>query len=222
MKKIVKHIISIFLIVIGFCFLIFSCTKKVDNFYVRQELKDWGYYEAGSQWQYRNDSTGEKETVLVNNTEDRMIGGSDIGRFDEAITISINSSFLRDYILNFACNGSYATDDKSSHTDKLEVALLIENEDWPLVAIWPDEPMNENKPLPCAGETMSLKTEIINDYNLDTNHFTNVLHTTLTKVNTYKYEFYFAKHIGLLHFNENNTFYGLYRSYSLESWNVRQ
>ena len=60
------------------------------------------------------------------------------------------------------------------------------------------------------------------DYNLDTNHFTNVLHTTLTKANTYKYEFYFAKHIGLLHFNENNTLSNLHRSYSLESWNVKQ
>ena len=209
------------IMIVGF-FLV-SCKKKTTNYYVRQELKDWGYFQAGSQWEYRNDSTGESETVFEYNApEDRMIGGSDVGRYDEQITMSLNSSFLHGYILNFDCNSSYSTDDESSHTDKLEVSLLINNVDWPLVAIWPDEPMNENKPLPCSGQTMSLKTEIIQDYHIDTNHFTNVLHSTLTKTNTYKYDFYFAKHIGLLHFNENNTFYNLHRSYSLESWNVKQ
>jgi len=52
-----------------------SCKKKVPNYYVSQGLKDWGYFNAGSQWVYRNDSTGVKETVWENNTpQDIMIG----------------------------------------------------------------------------------------------------------------------------------------------------
>jgi len=118
----------------------------VTNFYVRQELKEWGYFQAGSQWLYRNDSTGEKENVFETGIqEDRMIGGGDVSHNDEQITVSFNSTFLTGYILGFDCNGSYAVDNTAAYTDKVQLSLVINTENWPMVAIWPDETYNEDE-----------------------------------------------------------------------------
>ncbi|MGA3014915.1 MAG: hypothetical protein ABSD71_12880 [Bacteroidales bacterium] len=203
-------------------FVISSCKKKVPNYYVSQGLKDWGYFNAGSQWLYRNDSTGVKETVWEdNNPQDIMVGGNDIGRYDEQITVNVSCSFMYGYILGYDWNPPYATDQTSSHTDKLELSFIYRNQPLPLLGIWPEEPLNDSLPTPGTQvPPQSLITEMITDYQIDTNHFSNVLHTTLTKITAYKYEFYFAKHIGLIHFSENNSRQNLHRSYSLVSWKM--
>jgi hypothetical protein len=222
MENIIMRRISALLAIITI-FSLFSCKPKTASFYVRQSLKDWGEFQAGSQWVYRNDSTGIKETVLVNNIQDYMEGGSDIGRYDEQITVNVNSTFLYGYILGFDCNPPYATDNTSEHTDKLELSFIYNHQPLNLLAVWSDEPLNDSLPTPGTQvPPQSLFTEILNSYQSDTNHFTNVLHTTLSKLTAYKYEFYFAKHIGLVHFTENNSWLNLHRSYSLISWKVSQ
>jgi hypothetical protein len=223
-KKINKTRIFTFLAII-IAFLLFSCKNKTTSFYVRQSLKDWGEFQAGSQWVYRNDATGIKETVWADNVQDYMDGGSDIGRYDEQITVNVSSTFMYGYSLGYDWNPPYATNKTSEHTDKLELSFKSNTDNQPLIllGIWPDEPLNDSLPTPGTQvPPQSLITEILNTYQSDTNHFTNVLHTTLTEVTAYKYEFYFVKHIGLIHFTENNSWLNLHRSYSLVSWNVRQ
>jgi hypothetical protein len=198
-----------------------SCKKKVPNYYVSQGLKDWGYFNAGSQWVYRNDATGIKETVWADNVQDYMDGGSDIGRYDEQINVNVSCTFMYGYSLGYDWNPSYGTNDISEHTDKLELSFIFNNQPLELLGIWPDEPLNDSLPTPGTQvPPQSLITEMITDYQIDTNHFSNVLHTTLTEVTVYKYEFYFAKHIGLIHFTENNLRTNLHRSYSLVSWKM--
>lgn len=209
------------LLIFGSSFLN-SCKKSTPNYYVSQGLKDWVFFRPGSQWIYKNDSTGNKETVIANKTKEIMSGGKDIARYDEEINIYFSSSFLNAFYLGFQCNPSYTTDHTSGHTDKLVISLLYNNAELTFLALWPDEPLNEELPTPCLGATRTIKSEIINNYIVDTNHFSSVLHTTLTEDSKYNYEFYFAKHIGLVHFSENNTEFKLYRSYSLVSWNVKQ
>lgn len=221
-KFIIKKIFT-FLVIIITAFLLFSCKKKTTSFYVRQSLKDWGEFQAGSQWVYRNDATGIKETVWVDNVQDYMDGGNDIGRYDEQINVNVSCTFMYGYSLGFDWNPPYGTNDISEHTDKLELSFIYNNQPLQLLGIWPDEPLNDSLPTPGTQvPPQSLISEILNTYQSDTNHFSNVLHTTLTKVTAYKYEFYFVKHIGLIHFTENNSWLNLHRSYSLISWNVRQ
>ncbi len=64
MKSTITKWLSILYILIFIC----SCEEEIDYFYIRPELKDWGYYEEGSYWIYQNDSTLAIDSIYITST----------------------------------------------------------------------------------------------------------------------------------------------------------
>jgi len=213
--------------------LLSSCNKEIPEYYIRQELKDYGMFLNGSYWIYRNDSTGETDSVYVTNQpRSFMSGGADLRRLQEVINVRLNSKFLYQYSLGFQCNSNSNPNGKGQ-TDKLTLDI---DESQPVIfnvlGLWPDQPSNLDQPSPChcyPGSCLYCKTELIPEYSLGSNLFKNVVRTTYRTSDTsmqnpdaFVFDFYLMKHIGVIRMREKNNLFNIQRSYSLQKWEIKQ
>jgi len=87
-------------ILVLFCCLPILGCEKTEYYYLNQEIKDWGLFNEGSYWVYRNINNGDLDSVYVTSTREY----SDKNDADKRIT-SVNEAID----INYSCSDNIKT-----------------------------------------------------------------------------------------------------------------
>jgi hypothetical protein len=207
-----------------------SCKKNKPTYYISQELKDFCLFEMGSSWVYKNDSTGLNKTAYVTgNPASHLVVA--LSWTEERIEVPVNCSFMSSYDMVHQCDDQNFTVGEAG--DRLELWLKhSDTTQGDIFSMWPNQSFNQEQPDPCKcpyNACYYFKTTVIKDFSSGGNIFHDVIHTRYRTADTtdlypysFVYDFYFARHIGLIKLVEKSKLHNTYRSFHLVSWNVKQ
>jgi hypothetical protein len=226
--SITQYLLNLFLFIgLTLCFLP-SCKKEKPTFHLGQDIKDYCVFKQGSHWTYKDDSTNKVLEVYVSTVSTQNIDDS---RFIEERTyVHFQSSFMYYYFLCHQCpsDGNW----NQYNGDRLEFTLIEPDSSYGGgVAMWTSQKLNKDQIDPCGpfDHPNYIISEAIDTCKIDSTVFINVIHTNFhsldasyTNPYSFSYDFYFAKHIGLIRLRENNLYKNVHRSISLITWSVDQ
>jgi hypothetical protein len=232
LKRILNSFFILFLIVSVPWMLVIqsSCKKNKPSYYISQQLKDYCLFQVGSSWVYVNDSTGLKDYAFVSeNPYSHLVNA--LSYIEERIEVPINCSFMSRYDMLHQCNDQNFTEEEAG--DRLELWLKhSDTTQGDIFSMWPNQSFNQEQPNPCKcpyNACYYFKTTVIKDFSSGGNIFHDVIHTRYRTADTtvlypysFVYDFYFARHIGLIKLVEKSKLHNTYRSFHLVSWNVKQ
>jgi hypothetical protein len=180
--------VLIFLISIGL--FISSCKKEGKHYYISEEFNSWCFFNRGSYWIYRNDSTLlldsvylTKDPVIVNVPRDDSKNATTC----QEIQISLKSGFNNSCVTQVGIDGTEIFG-MTMYNNVSAIGLVAQ----PLQYFVPYYSLSGDE---VSYQTLSYDSVFV----IGQNQFLNVVKTkNIIHGSSNNYNFFFAKHIGLI------------------------
>jgi hypothetical protein len=199
--------------------ILLSC-RKIPYTPVSDEMKSWFAFQKGSYWIYKDDSTGDLDSVFITSTRDFIAEVQDYSKTIERcewVDAYFESKFLTSFTMRkLRCGPNFLF--VGSHLAQLppDMSEGIGN-----IAYFLDCPLNQNIISDCNNGGVfyfeKIQTDTVNNKPYSNIIFSKCESLDSSSTNTHYYlrKIYFAKDVGIINYEEISRKHNIMRSYSL-------